>query len=97
MGIVEKVGADIKGKGEIVMHSRSDLNVEGVGEVLSFDEQSVCLNSVDGKMMIEGEGIKIDTLDTDRGVVRLSGRINAIYYESDPDKSKRGFWGRLTR
>ena len=97
MAMVERVGTDIKGKGEIVMHSRSELVIEGVGEVLSFDEESVCLNSVDGKMMIEGEDIKIDTLDTDRGVVRLSGRINALYYESDPEKSKKGFWGKLTR
>ena len=97
MNIGERSAADTKGKGEIVMQSRGRLTVTGVDEVLNFDEESVCLKSVDGKMMIEGEGIKIDTLDTDRGIVRLNGRINAIYYESDPEKSKKGFLGKLMR
>ena len=97
MNTGEKTVADIKRKGEITMHSRSELCVTGVDEVLNFDEQGVCLKSVDGQMMIEGEGIKIDTLDTDRGVVKLNGRINAIYYESDPEKNKKGFFGRLMR
>ena len=86
-----------KGKGEIIMRSRETLDISGVDEVINFDEAQVHLKSVDGEMMIEGEGIKIDTLDTDRGVVRINGRINAIYYASDPEKSKKGFLGRLMR
>ena len=93
----EIFGGDGKCRSEIVMRSRSELSVIGVDEVMSFDEECVCLHSVDGRMMIEGEGIKVDTLDTERGVVKLKGRINAVYYETDPEKSKKGFFGRLTR
>ena len=96
MNIGDKQVKD-KVKGEIMMRGRSALDVTGVDEVISFDEEQVHLQSVDGEMMIEGEGIKIETLDTERGVVRINGRINAIYYASDPDKMKKGFFGKLMR
>ena len=97
MNTGERTAAETKSRSEIIMRSRGELSVTGVDEVINFDEESVCLKSVDGKMMIEGAGIKIDTLDTDRGIVRLNGRINAIYYESDPEKGKKGFLGKLMR
>jgi len=96
MNIGDKHSTD-KAKGEIIMRSRSELDIVGVDEVINFDEEQVHLKSVDGEMMVEGEGIKIDTLDTDRGVVKLKGRVNAIYYASDPDKAKKGFFGKLMR
>ena len=96
MNIGDKQSND-KAKGEIILHSRTTLDIVGVDEVINFDEEQVHLRSVDGEMMIEGEGIKIDSLDTDRGVVKLNGRINAIYYASDPEKTKKGFFGKLMR
>ena len=96
MNIGDKQTKD-RAKGEIIMRSRSELDIVGVDEVINFDEDQVHLKSADGEMMVEGEGIKIDTLDTDRGVVKLNGRINAIYYASDPEKTKKGFFGKLMR
>lgn len=87
----------VKGKGEVILKARNELSVTGVDEVINFDEENVHLKSADGDMMIEGEGIKIDTLDTDTGVVKLTGRINAIYYALDSDKTKKGFFGKLMR
>lgn len=96
MNIGDKQTKD-KTKGEIIMRARAELDIVGVDEVINFDEEQVHLKSVDGEMMVEGTGIKIDTLDTERGVVKLNGRINAIYYASDPDKAKKGFLGKLMR
>lgn len=97
MNMGERVQPSAKEKSELIMNSRSSLSIGGVNEVMSFDEECVRLKSVDGEMVVEGEDIKIDTLDTDRGVVRMNGRINAIYYASDPDKQKKGFFGKLMR
>ena len=42
--------------------------------------------------------MKIGTLDTDRGVVTLSGRVDAVYYSADTaDEKKSGFFGKLFR
>ena len=86
-----------KRKGEVLITGRNYMKIEGVEEVINFDEESVRLKSVDGEMYIEGSGIKIDALDTDRGIVTLNGRINGVYYASDPEKQKKSFWGKIMR
>ena len=82
---------------EIVIRDRQSVSILGVEEVVNFDEESVRLKSVDGELYLEGSGIKIDTLDTERGLVMLTGRINGMYYATDAEKQKKGFFGKLMR
>ena len=84
-------------KGEIVLRSRREMSICGVEEVLSFDEEGARLRTVDGELFVDGSEIKIDTLDTDRGIVLLTGKINSIAYASESDKQRRSFFGRLVR
>ena len=86
-----------KTKNEIILRGRSELIIGGVEEVINFDEEGVRLKSTDGEMIIEGSNIKIGTLDTDRGIVSMCGRINGIYFASDPDKQKKGLFGKIMR
>ena len=88
--------ADNRVKNEILLKGRDELYIGGVEEVLNFDEEGVRLRSVDGELVVEGSDIKIETLDTDKGTVSLSGRINGMYFLDVPDK-KKGFFGKLTR
>lgn len=88
---------DAKKEHEIRLIKRNELSVSGVLEVLSFDEENARLMSVDGEIYVEGEGIKIGVLDTDRGVVTLSGKIDGIYYGDDSKNEKKGFFSRLCR
>lgn len=85
------------GKSEITLRGRRDMTVSGVEEVVNFDDEGAKLRTSDGELFIEGREIKIGTLDTDRGIVNLSGRINGFYYTTEDEKQKRGFWGRLAR
>ena len=80
---------------EVVLARRAEMRITGVCDVDSFDEASVVLKTVEGSMAVEGEDLKIGTLDTDRGMVVLSGKINGIYYLSDEYKEKRGIISRL--
>ena len=82
---------------EIHIIKRGFMSVSGVEEVVSFDENSVTLISLEGELVIEGEGIKIGALDTDRGVVTLSGRIDGFFYVSEERNEKRGFFSRFSK
>lgn len=84
-------------KHSISITDRSEMSVWGVKEVLSFDEEEVRLNSSAGELCIEGEGLKIGVLDTERGVVELVGKINGFYYTESEPKEKKGFFGRIMR
>ena len=82
---------------EIRIGQRKEMSVSGVKEVMSFDAESVVLRSVCGEMTVEGSGLKVGALDTDRGVVTLSGRIDALYYSADKSEEKHGFFSKLFR
>ena len=82
---------------EIRIGQRKEMSVSGVKEVVSFDAETVVLRSVCGEMTVEGSGLKVGGLDTDRGVVTLSGRIDSIYYSDDKAEEKHGFFSKLFR
>lgn len=81
-------------KNDIIIRSRKHIDISGVTEVISFDEKSVVMLTVCGEMALEGEGLKIGVLDTDRGMVSVDGKISAvIYYDESPASEKRKRFG----
>lgn len=85
------------GGSEIVLRDRKMMSICGVEEVLNFDEDGARLKCVDGELFIEGREIKIDALDTQKGIVAIRGYINGMYYAQDEEKKKSGFLGRMLR
>ena len=79
------------------VEQRKEMQIEGVKEVESFDDRGITLQTVGGDMTVEGEGLRIGVLDMERGVVSISGRIDAVYYATEDETGKRGFFGRLFR
>ena len=88
---------DAKTQGEshrISLLDRAQLQISGVCEVISFDEDTVLLRTVCGTMKIDGSAMHVSALNVDRGELNLNGRVDGISYEGDgPGKS--GFWSRL--
>lgn len=76
----------------LVAQDRCDVTVRGVSEVLSFDETLVRLVTVCGVLNLEGEGMRVRTLDLDAGIVAVTGRLNGVLYEdtSTEDPASRG-------
>ena len=65
------------------------MTVDGVTEVVSFDDVSVLLVTTCGEMTVEGSDLKLSQLDTERGCVCVCGRIGGIYYGDDLPKKRR--------
>lgn len=76
------------------IRSRTHVEITGVSEVLSFDEGSVVLITVGGEMTLEGQDLRIGTLDTEHGLVSVDGKISALYYLDGTVKKRRGFFKR---
>ena len=87
--------SEIKREHEIKILRRKEMSISGVCEVISFDEESIRLMSIEGEIYVEGEEIKIGVLDTDRGIVTFTGKINGFYYVSEEKNQKRGFFSRF--
>ena len=74
--------------------NRDGMKICGVSEVISFDDGGVALDTPFGNMAVEGEGLRVTTLNTDDGIVEITGQINGIYYYDAKPAAKRGLFGR---
>lgn len=84
----------------VALLGRESLEVRGVTDVVSFDEQTVVLDTVCGGMTVEGASLHIHVLSIDEGIVTMDGRIDSITYyetESNEKNGKSGFFGKLFR
>ena len=74
-------------KSNILVEDRKKMSVNGVFEVLSFDDEKVVLNTTLKKLEIIGNNLKISRLDLKNGEVNITGNINELKYLNDT-KSK---------
>lgn len=76
----------------IVLENRERLNISGVLDVLSFDDQIVILETELGLLTIKGENIRINKLSIDTSDVTIEGEINQLAY-SEKDMMEKGGGG----
>ena len=84
---------------QITLHARESMEVRGVTEVISFDEESVILRTLCGNLSVEGASLHIHVLSIEDGIVTLDGKVDSINYEdiTDSEPGKGGFFGKLFR
>ncbi len=80
-------------KHALSLNERKMLAICGVNEVKSFDESVILIETVSGKLSIEGENLHITNLSTDSGNITVNGKIDALIY-SDINEKKGGFFSR---
>ena len=86
------------GSHQITIQSRERMEIKGVTDVLSFDEEEIVLDTTCGNMTIEGNALHVQVLNLEQGIVCIIGRIDSLSYQStEVTNEKGGFWGRLLR
>ena len=73
---------------------RKQLEVNGIIDVIRFDDLSVVLQTVCGELTVEGSSLKMSVLDTEKGIVSLDGQVDSIYYSDDTKEVKKKFFGK---
>jgi len=75
---------------------REKVNVSGMIDVISFDEESVIGETEMGVIIIRGANLHVNKISLDSGELSVSGEIDAITYENPggPAKAK-SLMGRL--
>ncbi len=84
----------------ISLTGRESLEVCGVTDVISFDEQEVILHTVCGSLAVEGFSLHIHVLNIEEGIVTMDGTVNSISYfetENHEKDGKNSFFGKLFR
>lgn len=93
----ETQGGREKTAHEFSVVGRKQMVIDGVKDVIGFDETSVQLMTYNGDMTVEGNGLHILVLDVGRGVVTLEGRIDSVFYSDPSMGEKRSFWERFVK
>ena len=83
---------------DVMMKGRRLLDITGVKQVESFDNEEFLLETVMGFLAIKGENLQMKNLDVDKGVVSIKGKVFELVYidEHHGDKAK-GFFSKLFR
>lgn len=81
-------------KHNLILENRNILSLNGIDDVLGFDEETVTLSGNCGILIVKGEKLHISKLSLDTGEVNLDGKINAIIYTED-SKNKSGIFAKL--
>ena len=74
---------------DLVLNSRERLSINGIKEIISFDESNVNIKTLLGELSIEGSNIHINILNIDKGELELQGKITGLNYNDryDSDRS----------
>ena len=72
----------------IILENREKLNITGVLDVLSFDDQVVILETELGLLTVKGENLRINKLSIDTSEVIVEGEISNLNYSEESNERK---------
>ena len=84
----------------LTVRNRQGAQIEGVLEVIRFDENEVLLETVCGTLSINRENLHLSEWNTERGLAALEGRVDAVTYfdkKQDDSKTHGGLFGKLLK
>jgi len=80
----------------IFLEDRKKLNINGVSDVDSFDEQSIVVFTDMGELCIRGQDLHINKLSVDTGELSIEGNVFSLTYTDDGPR-KESFFGKVFR
>ena len=88
----------VKAEHGFIVRARAHVEIRGMTEVISFDENNVMLATTSGRMTIEGRELRVNILDVREGNVTVDGHIDSIYYpDEEPSDRPHSLFGRIFR
>ncbi|MCM3398001.1 sporulation protein YabP [Oceanobacillus profundus] len=82
----------------VKLNNRKNLEISGVKEVDSFDNEEFLLETTMGYLIIRGQNLQLKNLDVTEGVVTIKGKIYELSYVDEQQQEKaKGFFSKLFR
>jgi sporulation protein YabP len=81
---------------DVTMKGRRLLDITGVKQVESFDNEEFLLETSMGFLSIRGQNLQMKNLDVDKGIVSIKGKIfDLVYLDEQSGEKAKGFFGKL--
>ena len=73
----------------IVLENRERLNITGIVDVFSFDDQIIIIETDLGLLTIKGDSLRINKLSIDTSDFTVDGKIDSLTYSNSEINSKK--------
>lgn len=78
------------------INNRKNIEITGVKEVDSFDNEEFLLETVMGYLIVRGQNLQLKNLDVGEGIVTIKGKIYELSYVDEQHQEKaKGFFSKL--
>ena len=64
----------------ICLEGRKHLRIDGIEDVISYDENGMLLKTACGTLTVDGAGLHIVVLSVEKGELTVEGHICGLYY-----------------
>ncbi|MEC5426067.1 sporulation protein YabP [Virgibacillus sp. C22-A2] len=82
----------------VKINNRKNLEITGVKEVDSFDNEEFLLETVMGYLIVRGQNLQLKNLDVGEGLVTIKGKIYELSYVDEQQQEKaKGLFSKLFR
>lgn len=86
----------VKREHQIVLNSRKVLDITGVKQVESFDNEEFLLETEMGFLSIRGHNLQMKNLDVEEGKVSIQGMVDdLVYLDQHHGEKPKGLFGKL--
>lgn len=75
-------------KHSVTMENRERIEITGVIDVLSFDEESICADTQMGVLILRGVNLHVSKLNLEDGLLLIDGEIDSLEYSEDNGLTK---------
>ncbi|MBB6669570.1 sporulation protein YabP [Cohnella nanjingensis] len=81
---------------EIRMQNRKVMDITGVSNVESFDNEEFLLDTECGFLAVRGQNLHMKNLSLEQGLVSIEGYINSlVYMDGNTGGKSKGLFGKL--
>lgn len=82
MAMIEEKNNKVNVIQNLILENREKLNISGVLDVLSFDDQLILLETELGLLTVKGEKLRVNKLNLDSEEVIVDGIIQSLVYSN---------------
>lgn len=93
--MAESKGMNSKSVHDLILNSRGKLSINGVKDIISFDENNVNLKTVCGDLCIDGENLHVNVLNIEKGEIEMTGKISGLNYFDSSEREKSSLLSRI--
>ncbi len=79
----------------LILENRNVLRISGVKDIDSFSETRIILSTIMGELVIRGEELHVNALETETGDLSMTGKVKSMSYNRFD--SSEGAFGKLFR